>query len=73
MKALISVYDKTGIVPLARSLADMGAELISTGGTYRSLTEGAGLQVVQVSDYTGSPRCWRDASRPCTQPSMGAS
>ncbi len=55
MKALISVYDKTGIVPLARSLADMGAELISTGGTYRSLTEGAGLQVVQVSDYTGFP------------------
>ena len=55
MKALISVYDKTGIVPLARSLADMGVELLSTGGTFRTLSEGAGLPVTQVSDYTGFP------------------
>ena len=54
MKALISVYDKTGIVPLARSLADMGAELLSTGGTFRTIVE-AGLPVMQVSDYTGFP------------------
>ena len=55
MKALISVYDKTGIVPLARSLADMGVELLSTGGTFRTLSEEAGLPVTQVSDYTGFP------------------
>ena len=55
MKALISVYDKTGVVPLARSLADMGVELLSTGGTFRTLSEEAGLPVTQVSDYTGFP------------------
>ena len=55
MKALISVYDKTGIVSLARSLSDMGIELISTGGTFRTLSEEAGLPVTQVSDYTGFP------------------
>ncbi len=54
MKALISVYDKTGIAPLARSLVDMGVELISTGGTFRAI-EAAGLPVAQVSDYTGFP------------------
>ena len=54
MKALISVYDKTGIVPLASSLADMGVELISTGGTFRAIEE-ADLPVKQVSDYTGFP------------------
>ena len=55
MKALISVYDKTGIVSLARSLADMDIELISTGGTFRTLSDEAGLPVTQVSDYTGFP------------------
>ena len=54
MKALISVYDKTGIVPLARSLNDLGVELLSTGGTFRAIEE-AGLPVTQVSDYTGFP------------------
>ena len=55
MKALLSVYDKAGIVPLARSLVQSGMELISTGGTYRTLTEEGGLPVTQVSDYTGFP------------------
>ena len=55
MKALISVYNKTGIVSLARSLADMDIELISTGGTFRTLSDEAGLPVTQVSDYTGFP------------------
>ena len=54
MKALISVYDKTGIVPLARSLAEMGVELVSTGGTFKAVEE-AGIPVTQVSDYTGFP------------------
>ena len=55
MKVLMSVYDKTGIEGLARSLVDMGAELISTGGTFRTLADEAGLPVRQVSDYTGFP------------------
>ena len=55
MKSLISVYDKTGIVEFARKLHQAGAEIISTGGTYRSLSEEGGLPVRQVSDLTGFP------------------
>lgn len=54
MKALLSVYDKTGIVELAGKLQAGGVELISTGGTFRALKE-AGLNVRQVSDLTGFP------------------
>ena len=54
MKALLSVYDKTGLVDLARTLADTGCELVSTGGTAGTLA-GAGLPVTQVADLTGSP------------------
>lgn len=54
MKALISVYDKTGVVALARALQDAGYGLVSTGGTHRTLAE-AGLAVEQVSDLTGAP------------------
>ncbi|MEM9529616.1 MAG: bifunctional phosphoribosylaminoimidazolecarboxamide formyltransferase/IMP cyclohydrolase [Pseudomonadota bacterium] len=53
-RALISVSDKSGIVPLAAALADLGVKLLSTGGTARALSE-AGLAVTQVSDYTGFP------------------
>ena len=52
--ALLSVSDKTGIVSLARILADAGVCLISTGGTAKAL-RAAGLEVVEVSDYTGFP------------------
>lgn len=52
--ALLSVSDKTGIVPLARILEDAGVCLISTGGTAKAL-RAAGLEVVEVSDYTGFP------------------
>ena len=55
MKALISVYDKRGIVEFARRLHQVGAELISTGGTHRTLTQEGGLPVQQVSDLTGFP------------------
>ncbi|MDP6550117.1 MAG: bifunctional phosphoribosylaminoimidazolecarboxamide formyltransferase/IMP cyclohydrolase [Dehalococcoidia bacterium] len=55
MKALISVYDKTGIVEFSRRLAAAGFELISTGGTYRTLSEEGGLAVRQVAEITGSP------------------
>ena len=55
MRALISVYDKTGVVDFARSVAAAGYELVSTGGTHRTLTEEGGLSVRQVADVTGSP------------------
>ena len=53
-RALISVSDKTGIVEFAASLARSGVELLSTGGTYRLLTEHQ-IAVTEVSDYTGFP------------------
>jgi len=53
-RALISVSDKTGVVDFARGLAELGIELISTGGTAAALA-GAGLPVRAVSDLTGFP------------------
>ncbi|MET0516664.1 MAG: bifunctional phosphoribosylaminoimidazolecarboxamide formyltransferase/IMP cyclohydrolase [Nitrospiraceae bacterium] len=53
-RALISVSDKTGVIDMARSLAALGAELLSTGGTAKVLRE-AGLTVTDVAAYTGSP------------------
>ncbi len=53
-RALLSVSDKTGLVPLAQALARAGIELISTGGTAKALRE-AGLPVVDLSSYTGFP------------------
>ena len=52
--ALLSVSDKTGLVPLAQTLAAAGIQLISTGGTAKALRE-AGLQVTDLSVYTGFP------------------
>jgi phosphoribosylaminoimidazolecarboxamide formyltransferase/IMP cyclohydrolase len=53
-RALLSVSDKSGLEGFARSLAQMGVELYSTGGTYKALRE-AGIEVREVSDYTGFP------------------
>ena len=53
-RALISVSDKTGIIEFARALNGMGVEILSTGGTFRLLSENA-IEVVEVSDYTGFP------------------
>jgi len=53
-RALISVSDKTGVADFARGLAELGVELISTGGTAAALRE-AGLEVRDVADLTGSP------------------
>ncbi len=53
-RALLSVSDKSGIVDFARALGEMGAELVSTGGTARKLRE-AGLTVRDVSELTGFP------------------
>jgi phosphoribosylaminoimidazolecarboxamide formyltransferase/IMP cyclohydrolase len=53
-RALISVSDKEGLVPFAQELASLSFELISTGGTARTLSD-AGLKVTNVSDVTGFP------------------
>jgi phosphoribosylaminoimidazolecarboxamide formyltransferase/IMP cyclohydrolase len=53
-RALLSVSDKTGLVPFAKALADTGVELISTGGTAKALRD-AGLKVMDLSAYTGFP------------------
>lgn len=54
MRALLSVYDKTGIEPLAQSLVEAGYEIISSGGTFQRL-KNAGIAVQEVSAVTGSP------------------
>lgn len=53
-RALISVYDKTGIIEFASELSKTGIEIISTGGTAKALRE-SGLTVTDVSDVTGFP------------------
>ena len=80
-RALLSVSDKTGLVELARVLADIGVDLVSTGGT-AALLRDAGLTVADVADLTGFPEmmdgrsrrytrrfmavCWRCATIPGT-------
>ena len=53
-RAIIGVYDKTGVVEFAGALRGFGVEILSTGGTARTL-EAGNVQVRQVSDYTGFP------------------
>ncbi|MSU20069.1 MAG: bifunctional phosphoribosylaminoimidazolecarboxamide formyltransferase/IMP cyclohydrolase [Pedosphaera sp.] len=53
-RALLSVSDKTGLVPFAQTLAQSGVELISTGGTAKALRE-HGVPVIDLSSYTGFP------------------
>ena len=52
--ALLSVSDKTDLIPFARRLAESGVRLISTGGTKRALAD-AGLEVTGIEDVTGFP------------------
>ena len=54
MRALLSVYDKTGIVELARGLHDLGWDLVSSGGTARSIRE-EGIPVADTAEITGFP------------------
>lgn len=56
-RALISVFDKTGIVEFAKSLDSMGWEIISTGGTSRQL-KAEGIQVTDISNVTNFPECF---------------
>src|ERR1041384_4316926 len=53
-RALLSVSDKTGLVPFAQTLSAAGVELLSTGGTAKALRE-AGLTVKDISEHTGFP------------------
>lgn len=53
-RALLSVFDKTGIVEFAKELHARKVELLSTGGTYKALKD-AGLPVIEVAEYTGFP------------------
>ncbi|HZD59636.1 MAG TPA: bifunctional phosphoribosylaminoimidazolecarboxamide formyltransferase/IMP cyclohydrolase [Anaerolineae bacterium] len=53
-RAVISVSDKTGITEFARGLTSFGVEILSTGGTAKALRD-AGIDVVEVSEYTGFP------------------
>ncbi|MCQ9386844.1 bifunctional phosphoribosylaminoimidazolecarboxamide formyltransferase/IMP cyclohydrolase [Brevibacterium moorei] len=55
-RALISVYDKTGLEDLARGLASAGVEIVSTGSTAAKIAA-AGVPVVKVEDLTGFPEC----------------
>ncbi|MCH1866314.1 bifunctional phosphoribosylaminoimidazolecarboxamide formyltransferase/IMP cyclohydrolase [Nocardioides sp. CFH 31398] len=55
-RALVSVFDKSGLEQLVRGLADGGVELVSTGGSAR-LIESVGLPVTKVEDLTGFPEC----------------
>ena len=56
MRALISVSNKEGIITFAKRLSDIGVEIISTGGTAKSISD-AGIPVIGISDVTGFPEC----------------
>lgn len=51
--ALLSVYDKTGILPLARNLTNKGYTILSSGGTYRAINDE--IPVTEIAEYTGFP------------------
>lgn len=55
-RALISVSDKTGIVDFAKRLVGFDYEIVSTGGTLKSLREG-GVEAIDITDVTGFPEC----------------
>ncbi|MDX9779503.1 MAG: bifunctional phosphoribosylaminoimidazolecarboxamide formyltransferase/IMP cyclohydrolase PurH, partial [bacterium] len=56
-RALISVWDKTGIIDLAAALERQGCEIISTGGTRKAL-EDAGIAVTDIKTVTGNPEAF---------------
>ena len=73
MRALMSVWDKAGLVDLARGLRELGVEIVASGGTAAAL-EAAGVAHLDVADVTGLPRdARRAASRPCTRRSTPGS
>jgi len=71
-RALLSVYDKTGIVELSRGLVELGWELVSSGGTASVLVD-EGLPVTEVAQVTGAPEMLGDGTRHSTQRSTAGS
>ena len=65
-RALVSVYDKSGLDQLAKALIDAQVEVVSTGSTAKELAS-HGVTVTEVSEITGFPECLTDVSRPCTR------
>ncbi len=57
MRALLSVSNKRGIVEFARELSELGFEIISTGGTFKKLSE-AGLKPIEIDEVTKFPECF---------------
>src|SRR5436309_5433069 len=53
-RAILSVSDKSGIIELAKALKAQGAEILSTGGTAKHLTD-AGIEVTPIARYSGAP------------------
>jgi len=68
-KAILSVYDKTGLVDFARGLAELGWTLLASGGTAKTLNEN-GIAVMEVAEYTKSPRSWAVESKHSIRPCM---
>ena len=54
MRAILSVYDKTGVVAFGKKLSDSGVNIISTGGTYKQLSDSK-IEVTAVKEVTGFP------------------
>ena len=52
MKAILSVFDKTGLVEFARTLNELGIKMLATEGTARAISE-VGIPITKVSDFTG--------------------
>ena len=71
-RALLSVYDKTGIPELGQGLVDLGYEVVSTGGTLAALQQ-ASVPVTAVSDVTDFPEILDGRVKPCTPTFMAGS
>ena len=71
-RALISVYDKTGLEELAQGLHAAGVKLVSTGSTAKKIAA-AGIPVQEVEEVTGSPEMLDGRSRRCIRASTAAS
>lgn len=64
-RALISVYDKTGLIDLAQGLNAAGVDIVSTGSTAKAIAD-QGIAVTPVEELTGFPRYLTAESRHCT-------
>ena len=72
VRALLSVYDKEGLVELAQGLSELGWELVASGNTAAALA-GPGSPTSRWPRSPDPPKCWAAGSRPCTPRSTGGS